>query len=107
MSQSKIEKLERLCKAVRDLDNEFPPQSLQLLCLVSLSEGISIVDLSLRVDLSYAATSRNVAKLDDKTNGKEGLGLLTVDFNPTNYAAKIVKITAKGQRFLERLSDII
>ena len=107
MSLSKIEKLESLCKAVRDVDNEFPPQSIQVLCIVALNPEISIVDISEKVGLSFAATSRNVTKLCDKTNGKEGLGLLAVGFNPANYSHKQISLTAKGQRFLDRLTDII
>lgn len=106
MGLSKIEKLEKLCKEVRDVDNEFPPQSIQVLCVVSQNPGCAMVDICERVGLSFAATSRNIQKLADKHNGKEGLGLLTVVPDPTNYAYKKVSLTTKGQRFLDRLCEI-
>jgi DNA-binding MarR family transcriptional regulator len=107
LSMSKVEKLEKLCKEVRDIDNEFPPQTLQILCVVAQNPGTSIGDIGERVGLSFAATSRNIVKLCDKTNGKQGLGLLSVEFNPTNYSSKLITLTAKGLRFVERLADII
>ena len=76
-----------------------------LLC-VARNEGLSQRELLDRLDgVSTTALSRNLADLSALNVRKtKGLGLIALKGDPMNLRIKRVFLTAKGRRFVERLS---
>lgn len=100
---TKLEHLKKFFGELRDVDPDFTPQAMELLLWVSSLEKPTMSDLAERTGYSISGVNRVIAKLADKFNGKQGLGLLTADFDPGNYRQKLVSLTTKGNRFIERL----
>lgn len=105
--------LRRLNAAVelfRGLQNDMSSQTITVFLIVATAPDstISMVDLADRLDMSQAATSRNVALLGKINRKKEpGLDLVKWELDPQDFRRKVVTLTAKGQRFAARLSKML
>ena len=103
----KIDQLCALIDTIRDVESEFPPQSIKILLLVAKTDRAMLVDIARLVGLTPGAVSRNMQKLAVNFNGVTGLGFLEVNFVEGNYRQKEAKLTPKGERFVQKLSDCI
>ena len=101
----KLAKLQRLFSQLRDVYDEFPPQTVQVLLIIAEAGTITLTDLCEKVGLTIGAVSRNAGRLADKHNGVKGLGFITVEFAPGSYRQKVAALTPKGDRFLADLLE--
>jgi DNA-binding MarR family transcriptional regulator len=104
--------VERVLEEFRKLDPEMPMQTAMTLILTSRhqdkQDGLSIKDLAEMLGVSTASASRNVAKLTQHgTKSRDGLQLIESFEDPVFRVRKCVRITARGNRFLNSLKEII
>lgn len=85
--------------------------AIQVFLLVAQSggrDGVSMQDIERHTGLSQAAVSRNVAMFTEWNRHRtEGPGLLQRTEDLMNRRQKLVKLTPKGQRFADKLADIL
>lgn len=65
----------------------------------------NILEVAKLLDVSDASASRIVSILGRGLRGKEGAGLLETREDPNNYSRKLVYLSAKGQRLVQRLGE--
>ncbi|MGL5935042.1 MAG: hypothetical protein ACRCZI_05410 [Cetobacterium sp.] len=105
-----LAKLSMITSEIRLLDDEMQTQTLDFLLRVAAHpEGVSQVDIAARVGLSSSALSRNCEILGEgiTKKGKPGLGLINTEEGWPDRRRKTMKLTAKGQRFVEQLIRIL
>lgn len=100
---AQVAKLLRLVQTIREVEEEFPPQTLEILLLIAMEGTMSMSALQEKLGFSLGAVSRNLAKLAVSHNGVRGFGFITVDFAPGNYRQKVAAVTTKGLNFIDRL----
>ena len=71
--------------------------------LVSMAEQ-TIAD---KLDLDQSTVSRNCYKLGDRTRDGIGIGLLQSFEDPEERRRKLVRISAKGRRVYNSLTDMV
>lgn len=101
---------EFLLKAIerfREIDAEMQAQSIAVLLKVAKHPvPIKMADIAEELGLSQSTVSRNVAYLGDWNRHKtKGHGLLEAYEDPMERRRKLVRLTAKGKRFLMGLID--
>ena len=71
-------------------------------------DGISMQDISEKLDLAQSTVSRNVFKLSFTNRHRErGIDLLEAFEDPMERRRKLVKLTAKGKRVYETLAELV
>ncbi len=102
--ETKLEHLKSFFSELRDVDSDFTPQAVELLLWVALAnESQSMTELAKKCGYTLSGVSKTVVRLGEKINGVEGLGLVRSDYDAGNYRQKIIRLTPKGERFIERL----
>lgn len=97
-----------LVEALRKLDQEMSVQTYYMLLLIRKHQPISMPNLVPLSGMSQASVSRNVNALGDRPlRQKAGLGVVQLTHDPVDPRRKIVKLTAKGERFMTMLDDIL
>lgn len=93
----------------REIDPEMQAQSIAVLLKVAKHPlPIKMADIALELGLSQSTVSRNVAFLGEWNRHREkGHGFLEAFEDPQERRRKLVKLTAKGARFLTSLSDLV
>lgn len=88
----------------KELDPEMQVQTLSVLLTVASAPGITMKELSQRLHLAQSSCSRNVAALSKWHRlGRPGLDLLVATEDPAERRRKIVRLTTRGERFIETL----
>lgn len=106
---SSLPKLVEVVDLIRKLDPEMSMQTLLTLLLVGSAgeAGLSQLDLFNRLGMSKAAVSRNVSILSKyKGPGLAGLGLIESEMQPENRRQRVLRLTPKGAKFLERVLQV-
>lgn len=84
------------------IDSELPTQHLHLLMHTAMHPGSTIKDLEKMTGISRAAASRIVDYLSFRQyRDKAGPGLLAAEEDPMERRRKLVRITPKGEKFLQ------
>lgn len=106
---SSINNLLALMNEIRDLDPEMQAQAIAVLLVVAQHPaGIQMQTLGRLVGISQSSVSRNVALLSHTQRyGKPGHDLVVAFEDPTERRRKLVKLNARGQRFVSRLSRML
>ena len=99
----------RLIERFRMLDSEIQAQSMAVLLKVAKHPvPIKMAEIAEELGLSQSTVSRNVAYLGDwnrhKTKGHE---LVEAFEDPMERRRKLVRLTAKGKRFVNELTETI
>ena len=96
----------RVIEMFRDIDPEIQAQSVAVfLTVANHPHPMKMADIGNRLSLAHSSVSRNVAYLGSvNRHHKKGHGLLDAYEDPTERRRKLVKLTAKGQRFFQRVS---
>lgn len=99
----------KLVERFRELDAEMQAQSMAVLLKVAKHPApIKMAEIAEELGLSQSTVSRNVAYLGDWNRHKsKGHQLVEAYEDPMERRRKLVRLTAKGKRFLKSLSDII
>lgn len=90
----------------RELDLEVPSQLISTFLLISMNQGIAVLDLAPKLGLEESSTSRNVFRLTsgkDPKTGKPGYGFVEYREGAEDRRTKNVYLTPKGARFLAEL----
>lgn len=105
---AQVDKLLKLVRAIRDVEAEFPPQSLEILLMIAAEGTLGMSDIQERISIpmSLGAVSRNLRKLAVSHNGRKGFGFVTVSFAPGTFRQKEATMTPKGLSFIDRLLAI-
>lgn len=102
-----LAKVVKCLEEFRKIDPQMPPQTAQVFLWVCIQDGITMKDLAERVGISQSSTSRNVAALSKEHRyGKPGYDLVAATEDPMERRRKIVKLTPKGRRIAQALSDV-
>lgn len=82
-------------------------QILSILLIVSCRQDDppNILELAKLANVGEATASRAVATLGRGLRGKPGAGLLETKEDPTNYSRKLVYLSAKGERLMQRVGN--
>lgn len=111
--QTPVSKLSRLATFHRVIDhfrmmhNEFPPQLMQLLVQIALNPNSTMSRLAERTSMGLPQVSRHVERLGARWNGEKGHELAFAVENPENRREKLVKLTPKGERFVQTLLELL
>ena len=99
----------RVVERFREVDSEMQAQSMAVLLKVAKHPvPIKMGEIAEELGLSQSTVSRNVAYLGDWNRHKEkGHQLLEAFEDPMERRRKLVRLTAKGKRFIKSLSEII
>ena len=99
----------RVVERFREVDAEMQAQSMAVLLKVAKHPvPIKMGEIAEELGLSQSTVSRNVAYLGDWNRHKEKCHQLLEAFeDPMERRRKLVRLTAKGKRFIKSLSEII
>lgn len=108
MALTALAVIEEVLKRFRDFDQEMQMQTAQTFIAVAMQPGITMKELSEKVGISQASCSRNVSALSRVHRlNKPGMDLVVVAEDPMERRRKVVKLTPKGQRLAESLTQLI
>lgn len=98
----------KVLKVLREIDPEMGIQTYSILLQIALEEGIGVMELTKRLDMSGASASRNVLLLSKKrTSTRDGYDLVQTDYDPQERRRKMCSLTAKGRKVLKHLAELI
>ena len=99
----------RIIERFREIDSEMQAQSMAVLLKVAKSPlPLKMGEIAEELGLSQATISRNVAYLGDWNRHKQaGHKLVEAYEDPAERRRKLVRLTAKGKRFVKSLNEII
>ena len=108
-SQLSADIMLKIVERFREVDAEMQAQSMAVLLKVAKHPGpIKMGEIAEELGLSQSTVSRNVAYLGDWNRRKEaGHKLLEAYEDPAERRRKLVRLTAKGRRFVKSLNEII
>ena len=113
METTKDPKIARLLagiQTIRYLDREVPAQTIVCLLYVASHNPCYKAEMEKAINISTASGSRNTDWLSEKHRiGKDGMGLISKSVDPADPRARrvILKLTKKGEMFIENLKSII
>ena len=107
--QEKCSVLLKIVERFREVDAEMQAQSIAVLLKVAKHDlPIKMADIAEELGLSQSSVSRNVAYLGDWNRRKvQGHKLLEAYEDPAERRRKLVRLTAKGKRFVNSFTDLI
>ena len=99
----------RIIERFREIDGEMQAQAMAVLLKVAKSPlPLKMADIAEELGLSQSTISRNVAYLGDWNRRREaGHKLVEAYEDPAERRRKLVRLTAKGRRFVKSLNEII
>ena len=99
-----------IIEEMRKFDSHMESQTIAVffyVCLYSGADGVSMQTISQKLDIAQSSVSRNCYKLGDRTRDGIGIGLLQSFEDPEERRRKLVRLTAKGRRVFNTLSDMV
>lgn len=101
-----------LLNALRDATNNQNVEAQVLVVLLSVAsrEGghpMNILEVARVAGVAEASASRIIATLGRGLRDKPGCGLVETHEDPSNYSRKLIRLTPKGTRLVERLHEIV
>ena len=88
----------------REMDADLPLTTVAVFLTVVKNENMTMKEMSKFLNISQSSCSRNVAYLSQYHRlHKPGLNLLVSREDPMERRRKIVRLTSKGRRFVEKL----
>ena len=99
----------KIIERFREIDGEMQAQAMAVLLKVAKSPlPLKMADIAEELGLSQSTISRNVAYLGDWNRRREaGHKLVEAYEDPAERRRKLVRLTAKGRRFVKSLNEII
>jgi DNA-binding MarR family transcriptional regulator len=97
-----------LLQALSGLDKNFPLPYAIFLFEVARNEGCSLSDLRKATGMPLPTLSRILWALSTKRQtGAEPYRLIEQDYAADNHRKKVIRLSAKGRRFISRVNAII
>lgn len=109
-NEPSLNRLVGLMELVRQVDPEMPAQTIQTLLLVAEAgeAGLMQHELGPKLGMTKAAASRNVLVLSKlKGPGVPGPGLIESEELPENRRCRVVRLTSKGHKFVEKMKAFL
>jgi DNA-binding MarR family transcriptional regulator len=78
---------------------------MQVFLWSALQPGITMKELAERVEIAQSQTSRIITLFSQHSEG--GYGLLHAEEDPHERRRKIVRLTPKGERVAEKISELL
>ena len=99
----------KIIERFREIDGEMQAQAMAVLLKVAKSPlPLKMAEIAEELGLSQSTISRNVAYLGDWNRRREaGHKLVEAYEDPAERRRKLVRLTAKGKRFVKSLNEII
>ena len=100
----------KIIEEMRKFDSHMESQTIAVffyVCLYGGVDGVSMQTISQKLDIAQSSVSRNCYKLGDRTRDGIGIGLLQSFEDPEERRRKLVRLTAKGRRVFNTLSDMV
>ena len=107
---NKRKNLLKIIEEMRKFDSHMESQTIAiffLVCELGGTDGIAMQTIANKLDLAQSTVSRNCYKLGDKTRDGIGIGLLQSFEDPMERRRKLVRLTGKGKRVYQTLSDLV
>lgn len=104
---SVLEEIGRI-RAITKVDPDMSLQQLHcILVIATESDGTSLTDLASKVGITMATASRYVAALGKvDRHHREGLNLVEAFEDPMERRRKIIRLTAKGRAFINKVYGV-
>jgi len=97
-----------MMKEIRFLDWEVPAQVIATFFYIASHEGCNKQAIEEALNFSSASGSRNTDWLTKRHRlGKSGLGLIIKEADPANGRRLVLRLTPKGEAFIEKLKTIL
>jgi DNA-binding MarR family transcriptional regulator len=97
-----------LLRALSGLDKNFPLPYAVFLLEVARNEGCSLSDLRMATGMPLPTLSRILWALSTRRqNGAEPYRLIEQDYAADNRRRKVIRLSARGRRFISRVSAIM
>ena len=97
-----------LLRALSGLDKNFPLPCAIFLFEVARNEGCSLTDLHEATGMPLPTLSRMLWALSTRRQtGAEPYRLIEQAYAPDNARRKVIRLTAKGRRFIAKMSAIL
>lgn len=101
-------KLYKVFEEIRKIDPEIPIQTAHVFVTVALIPGITMREITDRLNISQSTTSRNVTALSKWHRlNKPGLDLVKAEEDPAERRRKVVNLTPKGVLLAKALKLIL
>lgn len=108
VDKDSIEIYMKFVEMFRDMDAEIPLTTVGVFLVVVQNEHMTMKDMAKILGISQASCSRNVAYLAQYHRlNKPGLNLLVTREDPEERRRKIVSLTQKGKRVVERMQSMV
>ena len=97
-----------LLRALSGLDKNFPLPYAVFLFEVARNEGCSLTDLQKATGMPLPSLSRILSALSThRQTGAEPYRLIEQDYAPDNRRRKVIRLSARGRRFVSRVTAIL
>jgi len=94
-------------KELRQINPEIGIQTLSVFFLIAKEEGIGVMEIAEKLDISGASASRNVNLLSkDKKYGVKGFGLVVSDYDIHERRRKVVTLSPAGRALIKRFTEV-
>ena len=101
----------KIIEEVRKFDSQIEAHAIAVFFYVGIyggNDGVKMQTIGDELNIAQSSVSRNVYKLGDvNRHKKSGLGLLIAFEDPMERRRKKVKLTAKGKRVFNTLTDLV
>jgi DNA-binding MarR family transcriptional regulator len=96
-----------LVEELRKVDTELGIQTLACFLLIARNEGMGVMELAEKLDISGASASRNVGYLSkERGRGHKGYNLIDARYDEYERRRKVLTLTKEGHSLLKRLNTI-
>ncbi len=103
-----MERMLRVINLLRLLDRELPAQAMASFLYVASHNPCHKQALEEDLEFTTASGSRNVNWLSDKHRLKKpGLGLITIERDPSNRRRLLLKLTPKGESLTKQIDLLL
>lgn len=108
LDRAALRRLLAAVSVIRAEDPEMPLQQVALFLEIAIREGQSLNELQHRIGMANSSTSRGVTSLSTRVmQGREGLGLVSNDPDPTERRRNLHNLTPKGESLARHCVEVL
>lgn len=108
MTSSELGRLSDALESLREIDADFTVLQAHMLVLIADQPGIGVGEAAEKLGVPTSTASR-IASLLGKfgSRGREGLMLVTIEEKAEDRRVKLLTLTNKGERVVEKLRKVL